>query len=226
MRHGLEELSAYVHLGLHPLVSAAVGSFFGGSGGGSPKWGVITMNSHDSRPQDARHPSAKQAIVLDDALYPMPRDKMTAREILDQAGAPANVVLQRDYNSPIDHTFADDETVDLRQGNVFKTVPRCAPVPYSTSDARPKLAFVVDDAWEVSVNPNQTGHSLKRLMGLPDNAKLMRDFESPIDQPIADDEKVVFQDGPVFTAKSFSLTIMVNNNVVTVTKRRMSGLEI
>lgn len=156
----------------------------------------------------------------------MPRAVMAARDILDQAGASANVGLQRDYNSPIDHIFGDDEMVDLRQGNVFKTVPRCGPVPCTVPDARPKLAFIVDDAWEVTVNPNQTGHSLKRLMGLPDNAKLMRDFESPIDQPIAEDEKIVFHEGPVFTAKSFSLTIKVNNNDVTVTKRRMSGLEI
>lgn len=184
------------------------------------------MSSQNSSPQDARHPAPKQAIVLDDALYPMPRDKMTARDILDQAGAPADVVLQRDYNSPIDHIFGDDEVVDLRQGNVFKSVPRCAPVPCATPDVRPKLAFVADDVWEVTVNPDQTGHSLKRLMGLPDNAKLFRDFESPIDQPIADDEKVAFQDGPVFTAKGFSLTIKVNNNAVTVTKRRMPGLEI
>jgi hypothetical protein len=184
------------------------------------------MNSSNSSSQDAQHSSAKQGIVLDDALYPMPRAHLTARDILDQAGAPMDVVLQRDFNSPIDQIFADNERVDLRQGNVFKTIPRCAPVPCTVPDARPKLAFIVDDAWEVTVNSNQTGHSLKRLVGLPDNAKLLRDFESPIDQPIADHEKVVFQDGPVFTAKSFSLTIKVNNNDVSVTKRRMSGLEI
>ncbi|MFA5263920.1 MAG: hypothetical protein WC378_08825 [Opitutaceae bacterium] len=184
------------------------------------------MSTQNSSPQDAHHPSAKQALVLDDALYPMPRARMVARDILDQTGASADVVLKRDYNSTIDHIFADDEEVDLRQGNVFKTVPRCAPAPCNTPDASPKLAFVVDDAWEASVNPHQTGHSLKRLMGLPDGAKLMRDFESPIDQPITDDEKVIFQDGPVFTVKDFSLTIKVNNNKVTVGKRRMTGLEI
>lgn len=187
---------------------------------------VTNMSSQNSSPQDARHPSAKQVIVLDDTLYPMPRPKMVARDILDQAGASADVVLKRDYNSTIDHVFADDEEVDLRQGNVFKTAPRCAPVACNIPDARPKLAFVLDDAWEITVNPHQTGHSIKRLMGLPDDAKLMRDFESPIDQPIADDEKVAFQDGPVFTVKDFSLTIKVNNNAVTVAKRRMTGLEI
>ena len=176
--------------------------------------------------QDAQHPLPKSAIVLDDGLYPMPRDRMTAREILDQTGASREVVLQRDYNSPIDHTYGDDEEVDLREGNVFRTVPRCAPVPRKSPDARPKLAFVVDDAWEVTIEPNQTGHSLKRLMGLPDHAKLFRDYQSPVDQPIGDDERIYFRDGPVFTAKHFSLTIKVNNNKVTVEKRRMSGLEI
>ena len=173
-----------------------------------------------------KRPLPKCAVIVDDALYPMPRDRMTARDILDQTGASKEVVLQRDYNSPIDHTYGDDEKVDLREGNVFKTVPRRDPVPCSTPDARPKLAFVVDDAWEVTVIPDQTGHSLKRLFGLPDHAKLFRDFESPIDQPIADEEKIYFRDGAVFIAKHFSLTIKVNNNNVTVDRRRLSGFEI
>jgi len=171
-------------------------------------------------------PLPKWAVVVDDALFPMPRDKMTARDILDQIGAPSDVVLQRDYNSPIDHTYGDDEEIDLRGGNVFRIVPRCAPVPCTVPDAQPKLAFVADDAWEVTVIPDQTGHSLKRLLGLPDHAKLFRDFESPIDEPIADDEKVHFRDGPVFTAKGYTLTIKVNNNNVITDKRRLSGLGI
>ena len=47
----------------------------------------------------------------------------------------------------------------------------------------------------------QTGHTLKRLLGLPDNAELFRDFESPHDEKIDDDEAVMFEDGPFFTAK-------------------------
>lgn len=162
--------------------------------------GVMTFN-HSSSIGDAAHPHPKQAAVVDDSLFPMPRAKLTARDILDQAGASKDVVLQRDYNSIVDQVFADDELVDLREGNVFKTLPRCAPAPCRDAHAKPKLAFVVDDVWKVTVTASQTGHSLKRLLGLPDGVTLFRDFESPSDEPIGDSTPVAFTDGPVFTAK-------------------------
>lgn len=180
----------------------------------------------DSASRDASHPQSKQAAVVDDSLFPMPRPKMTARDILDQAGAPKDVVLQRDYNDPVDQVFDDNDVVDLREGNVFKTAPRCAPITYREPHAKPKLAFIVDDVWEVTVTARQTGHSIKRLVGLPDDAALLRDFESPRDEPIANDAPVTFQDGPVFTAKTFTLTIKVNKNPVKVQKRKLTGLEI
>jgi hypothetical protein len=185
----------------------------------------MTAN-HNSTTGGAKTPQPKQAAVIDDDLFPMPRAVLAARDILDQAGAPKDVVLQRDYNSPIDHVFNDDEMVDLRDGNVFKTLSRCAPTQARDSHAKPKLAFVVDDVWEVTVTAHQTGRSLKRLVGLPDNAELFRDFESLHDQPVRDDDAVQFRDGPVFTAKTFSLAIKVNNNAVSVAKRRLTGLEI
>jgi hypothetical protein len=64
-----------------------------------------------------------------------------------------------------------------------------------------KLAFVCDDEWEVTLISNQTGHSLKRLFGLPDDAVLLRDFESPHDQSIADNTPLKFHDGAVFTCQ-------------------------
>ena len=182
-----------------------------------------TVHSHN---RDASHPHSKQAAVIDDGLFPMSRAQMAARDILDQAGASKDVVLQRDYNDPLDHVFGDDEIVDLRDGNVFKTRPRCAPVPCGNPNTKPKLAFVADDVWAVTVIARQSGHSLKRLLGLPDDAELYRDLESPNDERVGDDVGVDFRDGPVFTVKSLSLTIKVNNKPVKVTKRRLTGLEI
>lgn len=179
-----------------------------------------------SQNQDASHPNAKQAAVIDDGLFPMPRAKLTARDVLDQMGVQKDVVLQRDYNDPVDHVFGDDDLVDLRDGNVFKTRPRCAPVPCGDSNAKPKLAFVADDVWAVTVAARQTGHSVKRLLGLPDGAELFRDLESPNNENVADDAEVAFRDGPVFTVKSLSLTIKVNKKPVKVAKRRLTGLEI
>jgi hypothetical protein len=36
-------------------------------------------------------------------------------------------------------------------------------VPCATPDARPKLAFVADDVWEVTVNPNQISEVNKQV---------------------------------------------------------------
>lgn len=183
-------------------------------------------SNHNSTKQDAKRPQPKQAAVIDDDLFPMARPRMTARDILDQAGAPGDVVLQRDYNSPVDHVFNDSDEVDLREGNVFKTIPRCAAVPCADPHAKPKLAFVAEDIWEVTVTAHQTGHSVKRLVGLPDNAELYRDYESHHDELITDDALVLFADGPVFIVKNLVLTITVNNKPVKMSKRRLPGLEI
>jgi hypothetical protein len=170
----------------------------------------------------------KQAAVIDDSLYPMPRAILIARDILDQIGAPTNVALKRDYNGPQDHVFADDESVDLRHGNVFTTVPKCDPRPCGDAAAKPKLAFVLDveDAWEITLNPNQTGKTLKHLFGVAEDCALYRDLESPNDIPIGDDEPVKHADGPVFIAKNFGLTIKVNGNPVKMLKRKATALEV
>ncbi len=173
-------------------------------------------------------PAAKWAIVLGDQLLPMPRRNLVARDILDQAGVGPDFVLIRDHDSPSDVVLNDKTEVDLAQGNVFRVTPRCEvppqPQPHCTAPA--KLAFVCDDAWEVTLQGRQTGHSVKRLLGLPDDAELLRDFESPNDLLVGDADVVLFADGPVFTARRFTITIKVNNKPVQFTKRRVTGLEI
>lgn len=177
---------------------------------------------------DAKRPQAKQGVVVNDALYPMPAPRLTAGDILHQIAAPAGQSLKRDYQSAHDYVFADDETVDLREGNVFVLVPKCAPRPCADASAKPKLAFIlnVEDLFEITINPNQTGKTLKRLLGLDESSVLFRDMESPDDQPIADDQEVEFSDGPVFIAKTLSLTIKVNDNPVKMGKRKATVLEI
>jgi hypothetical protein len=156
----------------------------------------------------------------------MPRRHYTARDILDQTGVGKEFVLVRDHGSARDVVFDDDAIVDLAESNVFRTIPRCeaATQPHCTAPA--KLAFAVDDAWEVTLVGHQTGHSLKRLFGLPDNAELVRDFESPNDQSVRDDEAVLFAAGPVFTLRHAMITVKVNHQSVRFTKRRVTGLEV
>ena len=129
----------------------------------------------------------------------MPRQKLAARDILDQAGVGRDFVLVRDYGSPNDVVLEDDALVDLAEGNVFRVIPRCeaAPQPHCTGSA--KLAFVCDDAWEVTLIGKQTGHSLERLLGLPDDAEplggvelLTRNLELGTSNQI---QSPAFQDG-------------------------------
>src|SRR5690606_25790251 len=104
--------------------------------------------------------------------------RLTAGDILHQIAAPAGQSLKRDYQSAHDYVFADDETVDLREGNVFVLVPKCAPRPCADASAKPKLAFIlnVEDLFEITINPNQTGKTLKRLLGLDESSVLFRDM--------------------------------------------------
>ena len=144
----------------------------------------------------------KWAALIGDRLFPMPRRKLAARDILDQAGVGRDFALVRDYGTPNDVGLAHDALVDLAEGNVFRVSPRCEAESRLDRTGPAKLAFVCDDEWEVTLISKQTGRSLKRLLGLSDDAVLLRDFESPQDEPIADDATVEFKDGAVFTCRN------------------------
>lgn len=185
------------------------------------------MKDNQTKP-DAKRPQPKQGVVVGDALYPMPDARLTAGDILHQIAAPPGQSLKRDYQTSHDHVFGEDEIVDLREGNVFVLVPKCAPRPCVDPHAKPKLAFIlnVEDIFEITLNPKQTGKTLKRLLGLDESSQLYRDLESPNDTLVGDDEVIEFADGPVFVAKALSLTIKVNDNPVRMAKRKATVLEI
>jgi Multiubiquitin len=168
----------------------------------------------------------KWAVLVGDRLFPMPRRKLTARVILDQSEHGSDVVLVRDHGGVQDVTFDGDAGVDLAEGNVFRTVPRCDAKPNTHCTEPAKLAFVCDDELEVTLISQQTGKALKRLLRLPADAVLLRDYESPNDQPIGDDERVEFHDGPVFTCRGngsgHGIKIIVNGRDKTVEAKRIS----
>jgi hypothetical protein len=172
----------------------------------------------------------KWAALIDDRLFPMSRRRLMARDILDQAGIGLNFVLIRDHETRNDVPFAADTAVDLAGGNVFRSAARCEPGPNPHCPGAAKLAFVCDDEWEVTLIDTQTGRSLKRLLGLPDEAVLLRDFESPNDHPIGDDEAVAFRDGAVFTCSNrpaFRETkIFVNGREKVVSGKTISYAEL
>lgn len=153
--------------------------------------------------QDPQKPSAdaKWGAVVDDRWIPLPRRHLTAAVILQQAGAPQHAALVRDFNSPNDVGYDPDATIDLAEGNVFRTSTSCERRRHVSVDAPPKLAFAADDHWEVTIQAAQTGHSLRGLLGVSASRALLRDYESPIDEPIEDHEQVRFVDGPVFITR-------------------------
>lgn len=82
---------------------------------------------------------------------------------------------------------------------MFRKVARCdIAATHSVSLEPPKLAYFIDDAYQLSVNAEQTEASLRRLFDLHPKIQILRDLESPNDTPIGETEKVRFSDGPVF----------------------------
>lgn len=189
---------------------------------------MTTLNTQEThRPTPTSGTAVpKWAAVVGDRLAPMPRHRLRARDILHQAGAPDGAVLVRDLNSPIDVGFAPDAMVDLAEGNVFRLVHGCRADEIGARGAAPKLAFVVDDAWEVTVEPRQTAESLRGLFDLNDDVELVRDYESPNDEPVGEATEVFFRDGPVFRTRKRSVTIKVNRNDVKIPRRWATGFEI
>jgi hypothetical protein len=169
--------------------------------------------------------SPKWAAIVDDRLVPMPRRRLKARDILHQGSVPPGRSLVRDYNSPNDIAFDPDAEIDLAEGNVFRAAEGCQQSRQITCEAPAKLAFVVDDRWEVTIQPKQSGETLRGLFNLPQNTELLRDHESPRDEEIGDDERFTFADGPVFITRKAEVrdtTIIVNGRPKTVTGKTVS----
>jgi hypothetical protein len=174
--------------------------------------------------------SPKWAALVNDALVLLPRS-VTARLIKEEAGVSADLVLVRDHGSPNDLPFEDEAKLDLAEGNVFYTLPRCEVKPVTGCLAPPKLAFVINDRPEQSLNPRQTGRSLRELFGFAPSVRLFRDYESPADTAIGLDEVVIFPEGPVFYTRraEIGLTIIVNKQTfgeADGVKERMTGQQI
>ena len=175
--------------------------------------------------------SSKWAATLNDATVFAPQQRVNARVLKDQAGIPADHILVRDHGNQFDVAFDDDGELDLAEGNVFYTVPRCDYRPRSGCAAPAKRAFFVDDRPEITLNPDQTGRTLRDLFGLISAVRLFRDYESPRDEFIALDARVSFTDGPVFYTRraGVGLTIVVNKQTfgkADGVKERMTGREI
>lgn len=175
--------------------------------------------------------SSKWFAHINDTLIPAAQRLVAVGVLKAQGGIPDEQALIRDHNSPDDVILKDDETIDLAQGNVFYSVPKCDLPPRGHCTAPAKLAFSLDDRVEVTLRADQTGRTLRELFGLTVAARLFRDLESPNDEIITPDTPVRFADGPMFYSRRAGdgLTIVVNKQTfgeADGVKREMTGREI
>lgn len=175
--------------------------------------------------------TAKWSAVVDDRIIPLPQRQITTNVLRSQSATPDDCTIVRDYNSPDDEVMDDDSLIDLAAGNVFYRLARCDVQPRKACSTPPKLAYFVDDRWEITTNPKQTGRTIRDWFNLPAHVELFRDFESPIDQPLDGDHPAVFGDGPVFYTREpvALLRITVNHRIFTEAdgvKPVMDGLDI
>lgn len=173
----------------------------------------------------------KWAALVDDTPIPMPRQHVKVAVIKAQADIPAGFELVRDHDSPDDPVLKDEETIDLALGNVLYRLPACDVTPRGHCEALAKLALFVDDRAEATINPDQTGRSIRELFGFNDNVDLYRDNETPHDEPVGLEAAAPFNKGPVFYTRRrhTKLKIIVNNKPFTEAegvKRHMTGLQI
>ena len=176
-------------------------------------------------------PASKWMALVNDGGVPAPSRKLNARVLKNQAGAPDDYILIRDHGSSHDVAFEDDDAIDLAEGNVFVTMPRCEYQTRGGCVADPKLAWFVDDHPEITLRNEQTGRTLRELFSLSVATRLFRDFESPKDESVGQETALRFRDGPVFYSRrpGVGLTITVNKQTFSAAdgvKTEMTGREI
>lgn len=168
--------------------------------------------SAEPPPQESRHnANPKWAALLNDLAVPVPKPRIPATLLRSQAGIGDELAIVRDHNSPDDVVIRDEDTIDLAKGNVFYTLRRDQVGHRGRCQAPPKLAYFVDDRAEITTNPGQSGRTLRELFGLDAGSPLMRDFESPTDEPIAPNDAADFFSGPVFVSRQAVPTVVIVN---------------
>lgn len=136
--------------------------------------------------------------LINDRVIIAPRPVVPVAVLRALAGIPADQVLVRDHGSPNDVVLDDGATVDLNDGNVFYTRARCDATLSSACGSPGRIAFAVDDAFELSSAGELPFQTFMALFGVEAGKQLFRDFESPNDQAIAPSSVIRFNDGPVF----------------------------
>ena len=172
-------------------------------------------------------PDSKFAALINDQHVPAPQRRVRVSVLKAQGGVPEDHIMFRDSSPRGDVPLRDDEEIDLAEGNVYYSRQGCFEVPAIPCSGKPKFAFFVDDRHEETLNPRQTGKSLRELFNLKEDQCLLRDLDSPNDDQVKPDEAVEFAEGNVFITRCDSsqpveIKIFVNTREKTVSQKELS----
>lgn len=163
--------------------------------GGLPEISVfMTANPEHSA-------SPRWFALVNDRIFTTPRQSLPVSLLRALASVPADHALIRDHQSSQDITIDDSTTVDLADGNVFVTRLRSACSEPGPCSAPAKMALAVDDRFELISISGLTLEVLLSLFDLPPDTRVVRDLESPHDEPLSPHALVRFVDGPTFTTR-------------------------
>jgi hypothetical protein len=195
-----------------------------------PPQTVGLSGSEQNNTQTCQPASKWMATVNDNVVY-APSRNVKVTVLKSQAGIASDHILVRDHGSGQDVAFGDEDILNLGEGNVFVTMPRCEHQPRGGCAAPAKLAWFIDDHPEITLRTEQSGRSLRELFGLTVAVRLFRDLESSNDESVGLDAVLRFTDGPVFYSRrsSVGLTITVNKQTFGTqdgVKPEMTGREI
>lgn len=201
---------------------------------------IKVMDNHNNPPNsgstaavcDAKcSPASKWAALINDTHVPAPQRRVRVSVLKAQGGVPEDHTLFRDSSPRGDVPLRDDEEIDLAEGNIFYSRQGCFEVPATPCLGKPKLAFFVDDRHKETLNPGQTGESLRELFNLKEDQCLLRDLDSPNDDQIKPDEALEFAEGNVFITRCepsqpLEIKIFVNTREKKVSQKELSFDEV
>jgi hypothetical protein len=174
------------------------------------------MQTNQNQGGQANGRAPRWAALIDDEIVWAPHQRVAGQVLLDQAGE-GNKILVRDHNSPNDVILGESDQIDLAAGNVFYTLDKSEVQPREACHEPPKLAYVVDDRFEVATHANQTGATIRSLFNVPGDRRLIRDYESRQDDDVEPGDAAKFGDCPVFYTREIEhkLRITVNSRIFT-----------
>lgn len=139
--------------------------------------------------------------LFNDRICTLPRRKVPVSLLRVLATVPADHALIRDHESPHDEVLADSATVDLVDGNVFRTLLRSRVDGAPPCSGPAKKALAVDDSFELISVDELPLSALLALFDLGEDTQLARDFESPDDPVLPPGTLVRYADGPTFLTR-------------------------